>query len=79
VAKGWDHDPPAKVKLVPFGILMVASGALMLLFGSRETSDAWVDALRMWWGQAKAGLGHVKRLVSTWTTGRRIRGDGRSS
>jgi Rhodopirellula transposase DDE domain len=49
--------------LVPFGILMVASGALMLLFGSRETSDAWVDALRMWWGQAKAGLGHVKRLV----------------
>src|SRR3954463_11940610 len=28
-------------KLTPFGILMVASGALMLLFGSRETSDAW--------------------------------------
>jgi hypothetical protein len=23
--------------------LMVAGGALMLLFGSRETSDAWVD------------------------------------
>ena len=21
----------------------------MLLFGQRETSDAWVDALRMWW------------------------------
>jgi hypothetical protein len=63
VTKGWDHDPPAKAKLVPFGILMVATGALMLLFGSRETSDAWVDALQMWWGQVKAGLGHVKRLV----------------
>jgi hypothetical protein len=63
VTKGWDHDPPAKRKLVPFGILMVAGGALMLLFGSHETSDAWVDALQMWWGLVKAGLGHVKRLV----------------
>ena len=63
VTKGWDHDPPAKRKLVPFGILMVAGGALMLLFGSHETSDAWVDALRMWWGLVKADLGHVKRLV----------------
>jgi len=63
VTKGWDHDPPAKEKWTPFGILTVAGGALMLIFGSRETSDAWVDALRMWWGQARAGLGHVKRLV----------------
>jgi hypothetical protein len=63
VAVGWDHDPPAQEKLTPFGILMVARGALMLIFGSRETSDAWVDALRMWWGTVKADLGHVKRLV----------------
>jgi hypothetical protein len=63
VPKGWDHDPPAQEKLVPFGILTVATGALMLLFGSRETSDAWVDALRLWWLQVRAGLGHVKRLV----------------
>jgi Rhodopirellula transposase DDE domain len=63
VIKGWDHDPPAKEKLVPFGILMVATGALMLLFGSAETSDAWVDALRKWWLQVRARLGHVKRLV----------------
>jgi hypothetical protein len=63
VEKGWDHDPPAKAKLVPFGILMVATGALMLVFGSRETSDAWVDALQMWWLQVRSGLGHVKRLV----------------
>ena len=62
-SKGWDHDLPAKQKLVPFGILMVAGGALMLLFGSRETSDAWADALRLWWRQVRAGLGHVKRLV----------------
>jgi len=62
VLKGWDHDPPAKAKLVPFGILMVATGALMLVFGSRETSDAWADALTLWWRQAGAGLGHVKRL-----------------
>jgi hypothetical protein len=63
VAKGWDHDPPAKEKLVPFGILMVASGTLMLLFGTRETSDAWVDALQMWWLEVRSGLGQVKRLV----------------
>src|SRR5512135_2654771 len=63
VEKGWDHDPPAKEKLVPFGILMVATGALMLLLGSHETSDAWVDALQMWWRQVRSGLGYVKRLA----------------
>src|SRR5437763_527435 len=63
VTKGWDHDPPAKAKLVPCGILMVATGALMLLFGSYETSDAWADALQMWWLQVRPGLGHIKRLV----------------
>ena len=63
VEKGWDHDPPAKEKLVPFGILRVASGVLMLLFGSHETSDAWADALQMWWRQVRGGLGHIKRLV----------------
>ena len=63
MAEGWDHDPPAKEKLVPFGILTVATGALMLLFGSYETSDAWVDALRMWWRQVRRGHGRIKRLV----------------
>ena len=63
VTKGWDHDPPAKEKLVPFGILMVATGALMLLFGSHETSDAWVDALQMWWRQVRRGHRRIKRLV----------------
>jgi hypothetical protein len=63
VTKGWDHDPPAKQKLTPFGILVVASGALMLLFGSRETSDAWADALTLWWQQVRVDLGPIKRLV----------------
>jgi hypothetical protein len=63
VPQGWDHDPPAKEKLVPFGILTVATGALMLLFGAQETSDAWVDALRMWWLEVRSGLGHIKGLV----------------
>jgi hypothetical protein len=63
VEQGWDHDPPATEKLVPFGILMLASGALTLLFGAKETSDAWVDALRMWWCQVRPKFGHIKRLV----------------
>jgi len=63
VTKGWDHDPPAKEKLVPFGILMLTISALMLVFGSEETSDAWVDALGMWWLHVRADLGHIKRLV----------------
>ena len=61
--KGWDHDPPAQRKWTPLGILMVATGALMLIFGSKETSDFWVDALMRWWLQVKGGLGHIKRLV----------------
>jgi transposase len=63
VKKGWDHDPPAKEKLVPYGILTVAAGVLLLLFGSRETSDAWVDALKMWWRQVRRVHKHIKRLV----------------
>jgi hypothetical protein len=63
VPKGWDHDPPAKQKLVPLGILTVVSGALLLVFGSRDTSDAWVDALKLWWLQVREGLRPIKRLV----------------
>ena len=63
MTEGWDHDPPAKERVVPFGILTVATGALMLLFGSHETSDAWVDALRIGWLQVGPGLGSIKRLV----------------
>ena len=61
--EGWDHDPPAKAKLVPIGILMRVTGALMLVFGSRATSAAWVDALQLWWRGVGAGFRHIKRLV----------------
>jgi hypothetical protein len=63
VTQGWDHDPPAKEKLVPFGILMIATGALTLVFGSHETSDAWVDVLQMWWRQVRRSHKPIKRLV----------------
>ena len=42
---------------------MVASGALTLLFGSKETSDFWVDGLRQWWEGASAGCPSIRRLV----------------
>jgi hypothetical protein len=61
--KGWDHDPPAQRKWTPLGILMVATGALTVFFGSKETSDFWGDALMQWWRQVRGGLGHIKRLV----------------
>jgi len=62
-AKGWDHDPPAKRKWTPLGILMLASGALTLIFGSHETSDFWVDGLKLWWGMVKGQLASIRRLV----------------
>jgi hypothetical protein len=62
-AQAWDHDPPAKQKLVPFGFLVVATGALMLVFGLHETSDSWVDALQLWWTHVRGRFAHIKRLV----------------
>ncbi len=35
----------------------------MLIFGTRETSDFWVDALRLWWSQVQGDWGHIRRLV----------------
>lgn len=63
VEAGWDHDPPAKEKLVPFGVLMVATGMLTLVFGSVETSDFWVDALQVWWRVVRAKCRQIRRLV----------------
>jgi hypothetical protein len=59
----WDHDPPAERKWTPFGVLMLATGALTVIFGSAETSDFWVDALKVWWLGVKDGLGPIRRLV----------------
>ncbi len=61
--KGWDHDPPPKQKWTPLGILVVATGALSLIFGSRETSDFWVDGLKLWWTQVRNPGGTLRRLV----------------
>jgi Rhodopirellula transposase DDE domain len=46
------------------GVLMLATGALTLIFtSSRETSDFWVDALKLWWLSVQDGQGAIKRLV----------------
>jgi hypothetical protein len=63
VAKGWDHDPPAKQKLTPFGILVLATGSLMLIFGNHETSDFWGDCLRYWWTSVRSTFPGVRRLA----------------
>jgi hypothetical protein len=42
---------------------VLVTGALTLIFASKETSDLWVDALTAWWLQVRGSLGHVKRLV----------------
>ena len=63
VAKGWDHDPPAKQKAVPLGILVLVSGVLSLFFGSGGSSDFWVDALQCWWQRVRSQWRGIKRLV----------------
>ena len=42
---------------------MMATGALTIIFGSQETSDFWVDGLKLWWMQVKGGLSSIRRLV----------------
>jgi Rhodopirellula transposase DDE domain len=49
--------------LVPFGVLVLLTGALTLVFGSQETSDFWVDALQVWWCGVRAGCRGLRRLV----------------
>ncbi len=61
--KALDHDPPPERKWTPFGVLMLATGALTVIFGSAETSDFWVDALKVWWLGVKDDLGSIRRLV----------------
>ena len=63
VPQAWDHDPPAKEKLVPFGVLILLTGALTLIFGHHETSDFWGDCLRMWWTSVKDQFPKVRRLT----------------
>lgn len=48
---------------MPFGVLVLLTGALSLIFGSQETSDFWVDALQLWWGKFRRHYRRIKRLV----------------
>ena len=61
--EGWDHDPPAKHKLVPLGILIRATGVLSLFFGSGGSSDFWVDALMSWWRRVRPSMRGLRQLV----------------
>ncbi len=61
--KAWDHDPPAQRKWTPLGILVLATGALTLFFGLKETSDFWGDGLQRWWEQARGVHPQVRQLV----------------
>ena len=63
VTKGWDHDPPAKTKITPLGILVLATGALTLILGAHETSDFWVDGLKLWWQLVRDQFAHIRTLV----------------
>ncbi len=58
-----DHDPPPARKWTPLGILILATGALTVLFGQGDTSDYWADGLQLWWESVKGQYGHLKRLV----------------
>jgi transposase len=45
------------------GILVLATGALTLIFGAHETSDFWVDSLKLWWQSVRDQLKHIRTLV----------------
>ena len=61
--KAWGHDPPAKAKLTPLGILVLATGTLTLIFGAQETSDFWVEGLKLWWQLVRDRYAQVRHLV----------------
>jgi hypothetical protein len=58
-----DHDPPPKEKGVPWGILVVATGVLSLIFGAGGTSNFWADALQTWWRRVRSKCRGVRTLV----------------
>jgi hypothetical protein len=43
--------------------LLLLTGALTLFFGSKETSDFWVDGLKRWWEQTRSAYPQVRQLV----------------
>jgi len=63
VPQALDHDPPAEQKLVPFGVLMLGTGLLTLIFGFRECSDFWGDCMKTWWTSVRSQCRGIRRLV----------------
>ncbi len=62
--KAGDHDMNPVGKLVPFGILEVEAGQLMIVVGnSSETSDFIVESLQLWWNERKVHYTSIKKLV----------------
>jgi Rhodopirellula transposase DDE domain len=48
---------------VPWGLLNLATGAVLIVFGtSRETSDFWADCLWLWWERVGRHCAGLKRL-----------------
>ena len=44
-------------------MLVLVTGALTLIFGSHETSDFWVDALKLWWQMVRERFTHIRQRV----------------
>ena len=62
--KASDHDMNPDMKLIPFGILDVLSGALMIIFGmSSETGDFIADCIEFRRNENKAVYSHIKELA----------------
>jgi hypothetical protein len=62
--KGVDHEVEPTAQLVPFGILVVVTGLLHIVFGqSIETTDFIVDALQLWWDTVKEQYAHIQELA----------------
>jgi len=49
--------------LTPFGILVIGTGLLSLIFGDSETSDFWGDCFYSWWLDVRAKYRNISRLV----------------
>ena len=49
--------------MTPFGVLVLLTGALTLVFGEGGSSDFWADALMAWWRSARSSYRGIKRLV----------------
>lgn len=70
-----DHDLQAASHLIPFGILVVVSGLLTIVFGqSKETSDFIVDALTLWWEENRSRYSQIQELVINLDNGPQISG-----